>query len=642
MTDLSGLGSTQASYTKQLTFIRGVYNLGTASLPYFNVTLEVPEAVTDLKLQRDVILDPRKPVQFQELFQRDVDMERVRDKIVPYLAQAHTIKFFNAITVVLLPVDSAEGTVLDSFPADSRPGAPATGANLDTTSVGPVQLQMLKSDPNVGFISWDREAIKPVIVDGQHRFSALKLAWDDAEFPWRAELRHTSVPVILLVLDKRAGFSPGKNEPVSVLQTSRSIFIDLNKHGVEVSRNRQILLDDRDMIAVAMRASIDELVSGESAQDTVQERIAKSLKIPIAIIDWQGNTAKFDTSMYLTTVLTLYELTEIALGPVDISPTDREKAAEAIEGLIQRLGIDDLAPGFRLKAELKAASDAQVPFSLTRSQISSVGDAFRKSRGTLVTGLLTRLAPYAALIEKYGNAGFINGELEQWSALDSRGRKAFIEALGKPDLDPSATAKNCWDPIKKAYPLAFQVVFQKAAIAALCDCYDMRDAYGTLAGTPSVSDLSAEEFGMAWVSRFNQRLLTQLGTDYRKADSLWDGSAVTVNRTISFSDPSRKALTAAIVFGLIAPLKDWHSASDAEAWLKKSWAEIKRGHKSNETQRLLSKFGSDWRSQLVAYEKTRQKALGNDPADKDKLTKLAIKTAAQRLFALKQVSPSPD
>jgi len=636
--DLGGLGETQAAYTKQLTFIKGSYNLGSAALPFFNVTLRVPDAVSDLKLQRDVILDPRKPVQFQELFQRDVDMERVRGEIVPYLRQANNIKFFNAITVVLLPVDPGEGTVLDSFPETSRPGAPAVGGNLNESAVGPVQIQTLKADPTVGYISWDRDAIKPVIVDGQHRFSALKVAWDDQDFPWRAELANTSIPVLLLVLDPRAGFSPGKHEPVSVLQTSRSIFIDLNKHAVEVSRSRQILLDDRDLIAVAMRSLIDELVVGEDSDKTVNERLNESMQLPIAILDWQGNTAKFDTTMYLSTVLTMYELTELTLGPVEISPTDREKAGEAIEALITRLDIDDSAPEFGLKSELKDATEHQVPFALTRRQIKGVGEAFRKTRGALVSTLLTTLTPYRSLIDAFEKDGFLNGVFEQWAALDSVGRRAFMEALGDTDEDPVTLVRECWEPVKRKYPLAFQVVFQKAAIAAMCDCYDMREAYSVLVGSPSVADLGHKDFALAWAERFNGRLVSELEKDYRKVDCLWDGSAVTTTRTISYSDPSRKALTAAIVFGLIAPLDDWSSENDSEAWLKKSWSEIKRGNKSTETQRLLSRFGSDWRQQLIGYERSRQRAMGNDNVDKDKLAKMAQKTAANRLFGLKSES----
>lgn len=634
MSKLVGLGATEASYTKQRTFIRGEYRFGTTALPYFNVTLEVPEAVSDLRLQQDVILDPRKPVQFQELFQRDVNMTRVQEEIVPYLAAPKNIKFFNAITVVLLPVDIEEGTVLDTFPPRGRPGAPSVGDGLQATDVGPVQIQTLITDPNVGYISWDRDAVKPVIVDGQHRFSALKLAWDNPEFPWRAELRHTSIPVLLLVLDQRAGFSPGTHETVSVLQTSRSIFIDLNKHAVEVSRSRQILLDDRDLIAVSMRALIDQLVEGEDATDNLFGRIEGKMQIPVAVLDWQGNSAKFDTTMYLSTILTLYELTEMALGPVDISPTDREKAGEMLESLIQRLNIDDSLEKFGLKAELADAIDREVPFALTRTQLRAIGDAFRTSRGLMVTTLLTRLEPYDRLLKRYEENGFINGVFEQWAALDARGRKAFIEALGSGEPDPIPLVRDCWEPIKKAYPLAFQVVFQKAATAALCDCYDMREAYGVLSGTPSVSEMDHGDFSRAWVSRFNDRLGGQLAIDYRENASLWDGSAVTVNRTISFTDPSRRALTAAIIFGMIAPLADWTNIGDAEAWVKKSWAEIKRGNKSTEMQRLLSRYGSDWRKQLVAYERNRLKAQSLDFSDKAKLEKAAVKAAARQLFAL--------
>jgi hypothetical protein len=231
--------------------------------------------------------------------------------------------------------------------------------------------------------------------------------------------------------------------------------------------------------------------------------------------------------------------------------------------------------------------------------------------------------------------GVVNGTYEQWAALDAVGRKAFIEALGQEGKDPSTEVRQAWEPIKLRYPMAFQVVFQKAVTAAISECYDLRQAFGEMTGMHSLGDADPETFANAWTSMFNDRMNGQLETNYRNSESIFDGSVVTPARTISFTEASRKALTAAIVFAMLAPLNEWQSQGDAEVWVKKSWLSIKRGQKSSDNQRLLSEFGSVWKKALVAYERSKLRSAGQDFSDKAKLEKLAQKTAARLLFNLK-------
>src|SRR5215510_13559514 len=47
----------------------------------------------------------------QDLFQRDVDMARVEISILPYLTDQSKVKFFNPLTLVLLPMRKDNGMV---------------------------------------------------------------------------------------------------------------------------------------------------------------------------------------------------------------------------------------------------------------------------------------------------------------------------------------------------------------------------------------------------------------------------------------------------------------------------------------------------------------------------------------------------
>src|SRR5512140_1280555 len=46
----------------------------------------------------------------RDLFQRDVDQNRVLDEILPYLQDTEKVKFFNPLTLVLLPMDQGNNT----------------------------------------------------------------------------------------------------------------------------------------------------------------------------------------------------------------------------------------------------------------------------------------------------------------------------------------------------------------------------------------------------------------------------------------------------------------------------------------------------------------------------------------------------
>src|SRR2546423_113482 len=47
----------------------------------------------------------------RDLFQRDVDMARVEESILPYLKDPTKVKFFNPLTLILLPINDTTGAV---------------------------------------------------------------------------------------------------------------------------------------------------------------------------------------------------------------------------------------------------------------------------------------------------------------------------------------------------------------------------------------------------------------------------------------------------------------------------------------------------------------------------------------------------
>ena len=637
---MTSMAHKQAPYTRLHAYLRGQYVMGHTKVPYYNITMSIPDAILDLRLQRDVVLDPKEPVNFSELFQRDVDLQRVHDEIVKeYLNPPHQIKFFNSLTVVLLPTDPKTKKILPAYQAEARPGSPQVEAGMTVKEVGPVQLQEL-GDTELGKISWDRDSVNAVIVDGQHRFSALKSAFDDQDFPWSAELRNSYVPVLLLVLDPRAGFEFDKisKEGGSVLDASRSIFIDLNKNARTVSKSRRFLLDDRDLKAVAMRSLIDQKVGQSDDFKDVFDRIDKRGTIPVALIEWHGDNPKFDTTRYLSTTLTMYEIADLTLGEVEISSSDLQSAKESLDSIIARFRIDDSLPEFGLIKELKRCDDAGEPFMLSRIQIAAVADAYARSRGRLVVEVLTQLTPYSELIKAYEQSEVVNGKYEQWAALDARGQRAFMESLGEDSAELNSRFKDDWMPVKARYPLAFQVVFQKSLVASVSYCYQMQEITGPLLGIDDGVDENA--YARAWVQRFNSRLGEEIKKsfkgEYASNDTFWHGSVVSPSGSISYADSSRKALTAALVVAISAPVDKWTSEKDAIRWVKANCRPVKSGEKASAERHFFGSFGSTWCKSLANFERTRLRVLGKMVPEKSGLTDLAEKRVAHQLYALKR------
>jgi hypothetical protein len=102
---LSSLSRRRPAYTDQYSYVRGEYAIGDEKVPYFSISMTIREADQYLRLARELAFSDDEPVNLEELFQRTVDEDRAAGPIATYLRQPGSLKFFNAFTVVLLPVD---------------------------------------------------------------------------------------------------------------------------------------------------------------------------------------------------------------------------------------------------------------------------------------------------------------------------------------------------------------------------------------------------------------------------------------------------------------------------------------------------------------------------------------------------------
>ncbi len=557
MARLDALRSAGADYTGDYTYLKGMYAIGPERLPYYAITMSIADAAKHLVLARDVVFDVERPTRLEELFQRDLDVERARSEIQTYLKQPEGLKFFNSLTVVLLPTAAGDAPVpLDRYP-DGDEGAPdpPAGDTLRRIDVGPIQLREMGED-GVGLMRWNTRRISPVVIDGQHRLFALRELLEDRAFVKHLNPQSTQIPLLTLILDQRAGYEPPSGGPSGVLAACRNIFIDINKNAKSVLGARLALLNDQSIADCAMRQLLTEEIGTDPNDPPAREG-----QIPLALVDWHSEVAKFDRSLYLSSVLALRDAVAQALALRTPDPYDLDEWSAHLDLIEARLAPrpDDGWDRPAMDKRLKDAARNELPFDLTQRETAAAASGFVATRGALIVEPLLRAKPYAELIQAYRKAELLDGPFELWLGHDQEGKRAFerLSTAEVPDADIiSKTAKA-------KHPLAFQVVFQKGLLTSVQKLDGFREeALLLLTGEAhegakaSVAALTNE-----WLKAFDKRIASRLNEH-----AFWRGFGVRLDGTIDFTRSTPDAIAGFVGLALLAPFSDWGRAPARSRW----------------------------------------------------------------------------
>ena len=618
----------ESPYTPWFMFVEGTYRLGGEALPYFSLTIQVKEAARFLSLARDVVFSPSATVTLEELFQRDLDEKRVRDTIIPYLKSPGKVKFFNSLTIALLPSDPDHPDALASEYA-TDPAPPEVDHSV-VRQVGPVQFEFAEEAPGsrYGRLRWNTNLIRPVVLDGQHRFFALRSLYGDAGYSGKGELGETEIPVIVLVLAKDIGFSMEGKQGGDVLRTCRAIFIDLNKHALPVSKARQYLLDDRDLTAVAMRSILAQEISAHH-KESVATRVEKHTRLPLAIVDWHSNKAKFDDGIYVTSLFNLYDLTSATLDLPAFKPEDYDAADTFIDRLTSRLHLSELRTD--LQKYRTACIAEQVPFDLRSSDIDKAVHAFRAQWGAIIARPIVGLKPYAELISALEKAHVLTGPWENWCALDDTGKQAFQAETREM---PGDVAYPLAAEIKATYPAAFQVVYQKAFVKVLIEMEPAMDELLPKWSSDKEVSIDRASFIDIWISRFNSQIAPCLTKDH---GDVWLGAGRTVEGKVDFTQRGVRSIAGFTCLAMLAPLTEWGTQDggdvkrEATQWVTTAWGKIKKGAKANKIDHLLSLHGRHYRDSVAKILTSKQALDGGEPLSQDRLRRSMVRFAADRL-----------
>ena len=481
--------------TPHFDFIYGRYRLSSWAIPYFSTLLPIRQAAASLRLTADLPGSDDVMWRLDELYQREVDWPRVERQILPYLHAHEQPQFFNALTIALLPIGKSLSSVRQAFDS-TRDWKPPRLDDPDrfarTLTVGPITCgywvewsDFSQAEARTGQIRWNPDEVFAVALDGQHRLAAIQ---EFVQHPSISDdrLEDTSVPVIFVTLDPRFGYETRSSK--SLVDILRVVFIDLNKHAKIPSRARQILLDDKDPTSVCVRALVGESVTGDIADLNAQPK-----RLPLSLVDWHTEQAKFDEGPYVTTILTLDWAISALLGAKPVHDfMDYGALRRQVTALSKWLAIDLTAAQERLN---NLESVKLQPFGYAEAQdndeLQKIETAFQAIWNPIFVNLLTEFAPYRDLIHLRQEKDSFTLDFANWYRLyyqkkkdRYRGRatteyKHLLKRLeSKPEPVGETRLEDALTEVEASKTgLAFNVVFQRAYFLAFREWIMVEDSH---------------------------------------------------------------------------------------------------------------------------------------------------------------------
>jgi len=470
--------------TSHIHFLAGSFCVGEWEIPFFTTTMTFSEAAKDLRLTNDMPSSHGESWTVSELYQREIDWARVEGPLLQYLLSSQQPQFFNSLTIALMPYDEQQGTALEAFNSDvawSTPKLALENNYSKVLSVGPIRFGFYgtwNTVQDTGFLAgkmrWNTNQVYGVAIDGQHRLAAIK------EFVKAGQHSKSRVPVIFLLFDPRVGFKG----PVGTSTTTmmRRLFIDLNKYAKTVSRARQILLDDRDPISRCVRTLLSDSIRPDFASIELDNPT-----LPLSLVDWHSENARFDQGPYLATVLGVDWIVSVLLGHKTLTDmTEYSKISKQISSLEFRLDVNLTSA----KARLHDCELTLTPFSFTDSDLDDVSEGFRRTWNQAVVTLFANFLPYKDLIRLRENEEHesVSNEWQMWfklreaatnqasHAMEEMRRYSNILHHSDPPISDAAL-ENALTEIEKykSGNLAFNVVFQRSYFQAFKSFFDFTD-----------------------------------------------------------------------------------------------------------------------------------------------------------------------
>ena len=200
-----------------------------------------------------------------ERMQRKFDMKRIKETIVPYLAQ-HKDRFFGSL-IVLVPKGSIEFEPLEDIITD------------------PLKAAYRESARKIGFLTVGEGEL--IALDGQHRLLAFKEVISGGPSLGEFASKVGDDEVCVLFIEHE--------EP----KKTRRIFNKVNRHAKPTGRSDNIITSEDDGNAIVTRWLLDPDRDAPLAERRIEGQ-------KVELVNWTSNTLG-QNSRHLTTISTVYE-----------------------------------------------------------------------------------------------------------------------------------------------------------------------------------------------------------------------------------------------------------------------------------------------------------------------------------------------
>lgn len=273
----------KSAYNRHLDGVYGEFGAGAGVQAFYIQSAITPRELDWVSLISEIQGSERWPV--RDLFQRDVDNVRITDSLLPYLEEAEKIKFFNPLTLTVLPMDEKGTKVLTQMPRVKEYPMEDRDRNwncLERTNY--FRVRWIKDSPQYAELEWSDTQSRLVAIDGQHRLSALKRFLLEEEHPSHDDFMKWRIPVVIVSF--RAGQKSA--EPPSVLEVIRNIFVYINTEAKEVNAARKILLSDESVNDVCTQ----ELLERSHRNDLKPQSKREPHCLPLLFYDWRGEESE--------------------------------------------------------------------------------------------------------------------------------------------------------------------------------------------------------------------------------------------------------------------------------------------------------------------------------------------------------------
>ena len=282
------------------------------SMDYYLLTLKASSLANYVRTPSS--LDGWDNLSLEEQYQRDINLNRVKNQLAPYWAE-HPSHFFGSIIVT--PANFSGNNIADHF-----------------ESIGEVAKTLPKAYKapahGIGFLAIPDEIIL-VPLDGQHRVKAIQFAIDglDADgkkiegFKSNPELGNEDISVLLVDVDTKK---------------ARSIFTHVNRYAKPTSAGQNYITSDDDILAVIARDIVNEKIAA---------RLVKYATNTLTPIDKHFTTLStiYNCMVAIADSLVPAKIETTRLPDKDVQKLLRDKAEEVWDVLLSRIDIFSEAIG---------------------------------------------------------------------------------------------------------------------------------------------------------------------------------------------------------------------------------------------------------------------------------------------------------